>query len=77
MDLSPTTFLKQINNDFNKPVSSIIITFVCMFTMFSNFYIDEVDLDFKSTSPEDEDKGSEGKKHVAMETVCLVQIYVV
>lgn len=42
-----------------------------MITIFSNFYVDEVDLDFKSTSPEDEDKGSEGKKHVAMETVCL------
>lgn len=40
-----------------------------MITLFFNFYIDEVDLDFKSTSPEDEDKGSEGKHHVAMETM--------
>ena len=32
-----------------------------------SFYVDEVDLDTKSTSPEDEDKGSEGN-HVAMET---------
>lgn len=48
-----------------------------MITLFSNFYIDEVDLDFKSTSPEDEDKGSEGKHHVAMETMLAIGIYVV
>lgn len=48
-----------------------------MFIMFFNFYIDEVDFDFKFISFEDEDKGSEGKKYVVMEIVCLVRIYVV
>lgn len=55
----------------------LIIIFVCMFIMFFNFYIDEVDFDFKFISFEDEDKGSEGKKYVVMEIVCLVWIYVV
>lgn len=58
-------------------MSFIIIIFVCMFIMFFNFYIDEVDFDFKFISFEDEDKGSEGKKYVVMEIVCLVWIYVV
>lgn len=55
----------------------LIIIFVCMIIIFFNFYVDEVDIDFKFISFEDEDKGSEGKKYVVMEIVCLVRIYVV
>lgn len=42
-----------------------------MIIIFFNFYVDEVDIDFKFISFEDEDKGSEGKKYVVMEIVCL------